>query len=128
CLRPGTAYVVASGPPDLPRTPLFTAESPKAFYAHLDVRTGKPEWAIRLYCSSPSKTVTSSRDYDALTVYGPNWTRYYRRSGPYGNWESDPYIRPVQDNPGEPPVEATITHRDQLNPSGMPDHNTLGRL
>src|SRR5690606_40027491 len=81
------------------------------------VRTGKPEWAIRLYCTSPSKTVTSSRDYDALTVYEPNWTRYYRRSGPYGNWESDPNIRDVKHNMGEPPVEALINHRSQHNRS-----------
>src|SRR5690606_23103193 len=91
-------------------------------------RTGKPEWAIRLYCTSPSKTVTSSRDYDALTVYEPNWTRYYRRSGPYGNWERDPNMRDVKQNMGEPAVEALINHRSQHNPYGVPEHKALWRL
>src|SRR5690606_36704779 len=128
CLRTGIAYVVASVHPDLPSTPLFTAESPKAFYAHLDVRTGKPEWAIRLYCTSPSKTVTSSRDYDAMTVYEPNWTRYYRRSGPYVICESGTNLRDLKHNMGEPPVEALFNHRSKHTLNGVPEHKALRRF
>ena len=42
--------------------------------------------------------------------------------------ESDPNIRDVKHNMGEPPVEALINHRSQHNPYGVPEHKALWRL
>lgn len=127
CLRTGIAYVVTTGHPDLPNTPLFTAESPRSFYAEVDQRTGKVLWAFRLYCVSPAKIVNTTDDYDAMTVYTANKIEYFRRSS-LGIWQKDPAIKDVVHNMGEPPVEALINRKSRLNPFGVPEHRALWRL
>lgn len=125
-LRTGVGYVVVSAHPELPDTPLFTAESPSSFYAHTDQRTGRVLWAIRSYRADPGEPSYSIDGHDRVTVYLPNETRYYVRRG--GSWRSDPEIPNVRHNLGEPPVEALINRRSRRHPFGVPEHKALWDL
>lgn len=125
-LRTGVGYVIASAHPELPDTPLFTAESPSSFYAQTDPRTGKVLWAIRSYKADPSQPAYNIDGHDRVTVYLPNVTRYLIRKE--GRWVSDPEIPDVQHNLGEPPVEALVNRRTRRNPFGTPEHEPLWDL
>lgn len=125
-LRTGIGFIVTSAHPDLKDTPLYTAESPSSFYAHVDQRTGKVLWAIRSYKADPSEPAFNIDGHDRVTVYEPNWTRYYVKH--QGKWKSDPEIKDVNHKLGEPPVEALINRRSRRNPYGVPEHKGLWDL
>lgn len=80
------AYLAVGTSEDDPDTPLVTCESPLEVYADIDPRTRGVRAALRRYQGYQSTTM--ARDVEAYaTLYLPNATIYYERSGPNGQYD-----------------------------------------
>ncbi|UWZ37501.1 phage portal protein [Dactylosporangium roseum] len=101
------AYVVVGTNEDDPDTPLVTCESPLEVYADIDPRNRNVRAALRRYQSAGSY----ARETEYLaTLYLPDKTIHYERSGPSGQYDE---VDRDQHNLGVAPV-TPLVNRSRL--------------